>query len=138
MAHRASYAFLLSSHNFLGRIHAAMHSHLQLCRGWNHFGLGVMIAIIEFSMTMYSMGLFHPKGKVLELEKDNLMMLIYCQMFHGLYVLNYMQYMLDMRNSYFQVLMYLLVKCCLTNLFVQTIFLIFSHQDIHAERCWVL
>ena len=30
---------------FLGSIHTAMYGHLQLCGGWNHFGLGVMIAI---------------------------------------------------------------------------------------------
>jgi hypothetical protein len=71
-------------------------------------------------MTMCSMGLLHPRGKVLELENDNLMMLKYCQMFRQHYMLNYMQYMLDIHNSYFQVSMYLLVECCLTYPFVQT------------------
>ena len=78
------------------------------------------------------MGLLHPRGKVLELEKDNLMMLKYCQIFHRPYVLNYMQYMLDIRNSYFQVLMSF--SGMLPNLSIYT----FSHRDIHAERCWVL
>ena len=76
-AHKVSYAFLLSSRDFLGEHpHSDVRS-LAALRRMKPFWTGsddCYQPITGFSMTMCSMGLLHPRGKASELEKDHLMM----------------------------------------------------------------